>query len=120
MPPPLRSKVIFIKTLAFPVVKTTAKYQEAADDETMILLAAWCRENRPELTRLFELVQEYRRWGKIKGTYLDGYLRHINSATGRIHPDLMPLGTETAALPLGTRICRTARARTTTLSGCAP
>ena len=61
----------------------------------MILLAAWCRENRPELTRLFELVQEYRRWGKIKGTYLDGYLRHINSATGRIHPDLMPLGTET-------------------------
>lgn len=81
--------------LGLPVLKTTAKYQEAADDETMILLADWCRENRPELTRLFELVQEYRRWGKIKGTYLDGYLRHINSATGRIHPDLMPLGTET-------------------------
>ena len=81
--------------LGLPVLKTTAKYQEAADDETMILLADWCRENRPELTRLFDLVQEYRRWGKIKGTYLDGYLRHINSATGRIHPDLMPLGTET-------------------------
>lgn len=81
--------------LGLPVVKTTAKYQEAADDEAMILLAEWCRENRPELTRLFELVQEYRRWGKIKGTYLDGYLRHINAATGRIHPDLMPLGTET-------------------------
>lgn len=81
--------------LGLPVLKTTAKYQEAADDETMILLADWCRENRPELTRLFELVQEYRRLGKIKGTYLDGYLRHVNSATGRIHPDLMPLGTET-------------------------
>ena len=81
--------------LGLPVVKTTAKYQEAADDEAMILLAEWCRENRPELTRLVELVQEYRRWGKIKGTYLDGYLRHINAATGRIHPDLMPLGTET-------------------------
>ena len=81
--------------LGLPVVKTTAKYQEAADDETMIRLADWCRENRPELTRLFELVQEYRRWGKIKGTYLDGYLRHVNNATGRIHPDLMPLGTET-------------------------
>ena len=88
-------KSYLYKDLGLPVVKTTAKYQEAADDETMILLAAWCRENRPELTRLFELVQEYRRWGKIKGTYLDGYLRHINSATGRIHPDLMPLGTET-------------------------
>ena len=88
-------KSYLYKDLGLPVVKTTAKYQEAADDETMILLADWCRENRPELTRLFELVQEYRRWGKIKGTYLDGYLRHINHATGRIHPDLMPLGTET-------------------------
>ena len=81
--------------LKLPVLKTTAKYQEAADDEAMILLADWCRENRPELTRLFELVQGYRRWGKIQGTYLDGYLRHINEATGRIHPDLLPLGTET-------------------------
>ena len=81
--------------LGLPVVKTTAKYQEAADDETMILLSDWCREQKPELVPLFELVQEYRRWGKIKGTYLDGYLRHINSATGRIHPDLLPLGTET-------------------------
>ena len=88
-------KSYLFNDLGLPVLKTTAKYQEAADDETMILLADWCRENRPELTRLFELVQEYRRWGKIKGTYLDGYLRHVNNATGRIHPDLMPLGTDT-------------------------
>ena len=81
--------------LGLPVVKTTAKYQEAADDETMILLADWCREQKPELVPLFELVQEYRRWGKIQGTDMDGYLRHIKRATGRIHPDLMPLGTET-------------------------
>jgi DNA polymerase-1 len=40
-------------------------------------------------------VQEYRRWAKIKGTYIDGYLRYINTATGRIHPDLLPLATET-------------------------
>lgn len=88
-------KSYLFNDLGLPVLKTTAKYQEAADDETMILLADWCRENRPELTKLFELVQEYRRLGKIKGTYLDGYLRHVNNATGRIHPDLMPLGTET-------------------------
>ena len=88
-------KSYLFNDLGLPVLKTTAKYQEAADDETMILLADWCRENRPELTGLFELVQEYRRLGKIKGTYLDGYLRHVNNATGRIHPDLMPLGTET-------------------------
>lgn len=81
--------------LGLPVLKTTAKYQEAADDEAMILLADWCRVHKPELVRLFELVQEYRRWGKIKSTYLDGYMGHINGATGRIHPDLMPLGTET-------------------------
>ena len=81
--------------LKLPVLKTTAKYQEAMDDEAMILLAEWCAENRPELAALFELVQEYRRWGKIKSTYIDGYLEHINSATGRIHPDIFPLGTET-------------------------
>ena len=46
-------KSYLYKDLGLPVVKTTAKYQEAADDETMILLAAWCRENRPELTRPF-------------------------------------------------------------------
>jgi DNA polymerase-1 len=81
--------------LGLPVVKTTAKYQEAADDEAMILLGEWCRDNRPELAPLFELVQAYRKWGKIKSTYIDGYLQHINAATGRIHPDLLPLGTET-------------------------
>lgn len=81
--------------LGLPVLKTTEKHQEAADDATMILLTEYCRENRPELVRLFELVQEYRKWGKLKSTYIDGYLRCVNSATGRIHPDLMPLGTET-------------------------
>jgi DNA polymerase-1 len=79
-------------------MKTTAKHQEAADDETMILLKEWCESNRPELARLFDLVQEYRKWGKLKSTYIDGYLRFINEDTGRIHPDLMPLGTETGRI----------------------
>jgi DNA polymerase-1 len=83
------------KDLGLPVVKSTAKYQEAADDEAMILLAEWCESNRPELVVLFGLVQEYRRWGKIKSTYIDGYRRYINTATGRIHADLLPLATET-------------------------
>jgi DNA polymerase-1 len=59
--------------LKLPVLKTTAKYQEAADDETLILLTEYCMEHRPELVRLFELVQEYRKWGKLKSTYIDGY-----------------------------------------------
>lgn len=88
-------KNYLFKDLGLPVLKSTAKQKDAADDETMILLSGWCKENKPELAPLFELVQEYRKWGKLKSTYIDGYLEHINSATGRIHPDMFPLGTQT-------------------------
>lgn len=81
--------------LNLPVFKTTAKFQEAMDDEVLVLLTEWCQKNKPEYVQLFKLVQEYRRWGKIKSTYVDGYLQHINTVTGRIHADLMPLATET-------------------------
>jgi len=88
-------KKYLYQDLGLPVLKTTAKHQEAADDETMILLEEWCRDNKPELAGLFELIQGYRKWGKLKSTYIDGYLEHINTATKRIHPDLLPLGTAT-------------------------
>jgi len=88
-------KQYLYKDLGLPVLKTTAKYQEAADEEALILLSEWCETNRPELVPLFKLVQDYRRWGKIKSTYVDGYAQHINSVTGRIHADLFPLATET-------------------------
>jgi DNA polymerase-1 len=83
------------KTLGLPVLKTTEKNAEAADDQALVMLAEWCATHRPELVPLFEVVQEYRRWSKSKTTYIDGYLRFMNPATGRIHPDLMPLATET-------------------------
>ena len=88
-------KDYLFKELGLPVLKTTAKNAKAADDQTLTMLAEWCAENRPELVPLFELVQEYRRWSKLKTTYIDGYLRFVNPATGRIHPDLLPLATET-------------------------
>ena len=88
-------KDYLFKTLGLPVLKTTAKNAEAADDQTMVMLAEWCAEHRPALVPLFELVQEYRKWSKLKTTYIDGYLRFINPVTGRIHPDLLPLATET-------------------------
>lgn len=88
-------KQYLYKDMGLPVMKKTEKNQEAADDAVMQMLKEWCVKNRPCLVRLFELVQEYRKWGKLKSTYIDGYLAHINSATGRIHPDFMPLGTET-------------------------
>ncbi len=88
-------KNYLFRDLGLPVMKVTEKNQTAADDATMQMLREWCAENRPELTHLFELVQEYRKWGKLKSTYIDGYFRYINDTTGRIHPELMPLGTET-------------------------
>lgn len=81
--------------MKLPVVKVTEKFQEAADDEAIQLLIAFCKEHRPELVELLETVQEFRKWAKIKSTYIDGYMKHINTATGRIHPNLMPMGTDT-------------------------
>lgn len=86
------------QTLKLPVMKVTASNKEAADDASMILLKEWCDANRPELSSLFTLVQEYRKWSKIKSTYIDGYLKFRNAATGRIHPDFFALSTETGRM----------------------
>ena len=91
-------KDYLFKDLGLPVLKTTASDREAADDMTMILLKEWCDTYRPELSSLFTLVQEYRKWGKIKSTYIDGYLKHRNTATGNIHPDLFSLSTDTGRM----------------------
>lgn len=88
-------KSYLFKDLGLPVLKTTESNREAADDATMILLKEWCDKNRPELSHLFELVQEYRKWNKITSTYIDGYMKYINSATGRIHPNFYALSTDT-------------------------
>lgn len=86
------------KDLELPILKTTETNREAADDMTMTLLKEWCDENRPELSKLFTLVQEYRKWGKIKSTYIDGYLKYLNPVTGCIHPDIFALSTDTGRM----------------------
>ena len=78
-----------------PVLKRTEKMSPSVDDEAMLLLKDHCRECQPDLVPLFDRVLEYRKWQKLKSTYLDGYLDYVNTATGRIHPDLMQLATET-------------------------
>lgn len=88
-------KNFLFNKLELPVLKTTQKNKEAADDEAFVLLSSYCEENKPELIPLFEIIREYRKWGKFKSTYIDSYLKYLNPATGRIHPDLFPLGTET-------------------------
>ena len=91
-------KEYLYQTLQLPVMKVTASNKEAADDASMILLKEWCDANRPELSPLFTLVQEYRKWSKIKSTYIAGYLKFRNAATGRIHPDFFALSTETGRM----------------------
>ena len=91
-------KDYLFKTLKLPVLKVTESNKEAADDMAMVLLKEWCDKHRPELSRLFTLVQEYRKWGKIKSTYIDGYLKHRNEATGNIHPELFALSTDTGRM----------------------
>lgn len=86
------------KDLKLPVLKTTETNREVADDMTMIMLKEWCDVNRPKQSGLFVLVQEYRKWGKIKSTYIDGYLKFLNSVTGCIHPDLFALSTDTGRM----------------------
>ena len=83
------------KTLGLPVLKTTKKFSEAADDEALILLSDWCQKNKPNLVPIFDMIKDYRKWNKLKSTYIDGYLKFLNSSTNRIHPDLMPLSTQT-------------------------
>jgi len=77
------------------VLKTTSKFKEAADDEALILLKGYCAEKKPELVVFIETVQEYRKWAKLKSTYIDGVLSFVNSVTEAVHPDFFALGTET-------------------------
>jgi len=88
-------KRYLFETLNLPKVKETAKEQASLDDESLILLREHCEKERPELVHLFELVQELRTLVKVKSTYIDGYISYMNPATGRIHPDMLPLATET-------------------------
>jgi len=78
-----------------PVIKTTPKFRTAADDEALILLKNWCSVNKPELVEFIDTIQEFRKWSKLKSTYIDGILNFVNNATEAVHTSLFPLGTET-------------------------
>ena len=88
-------KKYMYEDLQLPVLKTTAKYQAAADEESLILLKDWCKENKPEILPLLDLIHEYRKWNKIKSTYIDGFLDAVNGETGKIHTSFFQLGTDT-------------------------
>jgi DNA polymerase I len=81
--------------LGLPILKTTAKFKEAADDEALILLKNHCKKHKPEMVPFFEAVHEYRKWSKLKSTYIDGILKYVNPVTGAVHPDFFAIGTDT-------------------------
>ena len=85
----------FYDELRLPVLKRTDKHAPSMDDEALLLLQENCRRNRPDMAGLFDLIFEYRKWQKLKSTYLDGYIGNVNATTGRIHPDLMQLAADT-------------------------
>ena len=88
-------KKYLYEDLGLPVLKLTEPGRPAMDDSTLVMLREWCDGNRPELSGIFTLVQEYRKWGKIRSTYIDGYLKYRNPVTGRLHPDFLALSTDT-------------------------
>ena len=99
-------KKYLYEDLKLPVMKVTEKEQAAADDMALVMLKEYCDEHRPELSKLFTLVQEYRKLGKIKSTYIDGYLKYLNPATKRIHPNLFSLSTQTSRMSCNSPNCQ--------------
>ena len=88
-------KDYLFKNLNLPILVRTEKGEPATNDTAMTALREWSEQYRQDLAELFTLVQEYRKWGKIATTYIDGYLKYQNEATGRIHPSFYSLGTDT-------------------------
>ena len=91
-------KKYLYEDLGLPVLRVTDTDREAADDMAMQLLKEWCDAHLPGLSPLFTLVAEYRKWGKLLSTYIDGYLRYFNPGTGRIHPEIFALSTATGRM----------------------
>ena len=94
------------KDLGLPILKTTETNREAADDMTMTLLKEWCDKNRPELSSLFLWYRNIAS-GANQSTYIDGYLKHLNPVTGRIHPSFYALSTETGRMNCTQPNCQT-------------
>ena len=85
-------------TLELPVVKMTKNNVAALDSTTVSLLKKWCDANRPTLSPLLTLVETYRKHYQVKRTFLDGYMKYINSKTGCLHPNFNSMGASTGRM----------------------
>ena len=85
-------------TLELPVIKTTKNNVAALDSTTISLLKKWCDANRPTLSPLLTLVETYRKHYLVKRTFIDGYMKYINFATGCLHPNFNSMGASTGRM----------------------
>ena len=88
-------KACLFGKLGIPSVRKTDAEKDALDNAALQEMKEWCNANKPGMSHLFDLIFEFRTWSKIAGTYIDGYGRYINSATGHIHPNFFALETAT-------------------------
>ena len=76
--------------LGLPVLHKTAKGGRSTDEESLRSLTG----HNPIPGK----VLEYRELSKLKGTYLDGLLAHLDPKTGRVHTTFDQIGAETGRL----------------------
>lgn len=81
-----------------PMLKTTQNNVGAIDSTTLSFLKRWCDVNRPTLSPLFTLVDQYRKRYQIQHTFVDSYLKHLNSRTNSIHPNICSMGADTGRM----------------------
>ncbi len=88
-------KNYIFNTLNVPVFKMSNRGRPLFDDEVVLRIKDWAKENdKQDILALCDYVIEYRKWQKLKSTYVDGYLKFIKD-DNRIYPNLMPLATDT-------------------------
>lgn len=80
-----------------PVMTKTETGQASTDDAAFQSLEEYFRNKKDEeAEQFFRDLQEYRKWGKLNSTYIEGIKKQVNAATGQVHTDLMPTVTDTS------------------------
>ena len=88
-------KEYLFDSLKLPETDKTDKGKSKLDETVFTDLIVYCDKNdKPDIKQFLLDVSEFKRVSKLK-KYLVGLQKAINPVTGCIHPNMMPLGTET-------------------------
>ena len=89
-------KRFLFETLGLPVFSATDKGTPKLDDGAITDLKEYCINNsRQDVYDFLCDIEKLRKLSKTLSSYIDGYIEYTNPATGRIHPNMMPLGAAT-------------------------